>query len=114
MPTRNINLTDHLDRFVEDQVEADKYKNASEVVRAGLRLLEQQSQTEESKLAILKRLAAEASTRSSRGGGFRLPATSTLPTPSGGSAAGPRGWGRIVPWNDERPNIVYLRSPSGI
>ena len=41
MPTRNINLTDHFDRFIEAGVAAGRYQNASEVVRAALRLLEQ-------------------------------------------------------------------------
>lgn len=59
MPTRNINLTEHYNQFVEEQVEAGKYQNASEVLRAGLRLLEQQAQTEEQKLALLKKLAAD-------------------------------------------------------
>lgn len=59
MPTRNINLTDHYDEFVEKQVESGKYKNASEVLRAGLRLLEQRSQTEEQRLTLLKKLAAD-------------------------------------------------------
>ena len=36
MPTRNINLTEHSDRFVNEQVEAERYKSASEVFRAGL------------------------------------------------------------------------------
>ena len=72
MPTRNINLTDHLDRFVEEQVEGGKYKNVSEVLRAGLRLLEQQSQTEEGKLAILKRLAAEGFDALDQGRGLAL------------------------------------------
>jgi len=40
MPTRNINLTDHFDRFVQRQIDIGQYKNASEVLRAGLRLLE--------------------------------------------------------------------------
>ncbi len=59
MPTRNINLTEHFDRFVEELVEAGRYKNASEVLRAGLRLLEQQAQTEEEKLTLLKKLAKD-------------------------------------------------------
>ena len=59
MPTRNINLTEHYNQFVEEQVEAGKYQNASEVLRAGLRLLEQQAQTEEQKLTLLKKLATE-------------------------------------------------------
>ena len=40
MPTRNINLTDHLDDFIEGGVASGRYKNASEVVPDGLRLLE--------------------------------------------------------------------------
>jgi antitoxin ParD1/3/4 len=41
MPTRNINLTEHFDRFIEAGISAGRYQNASEVVRAALRLLEQ-------------------------------------------------------------------------
>ena len=33
MPTRNVNLTDHYDQFVESQVSAGRYQNASEVMR---------------------------------------------------------------------------------
>jgi antitoxin ParD1/3/4 len=33
MPTRNVNLTDHFDRFVEVNVHSGQYQNASEVVR---------------------------------------------------------------------------------
>jgi hypothetical protein len=33
MPTRNVNLTDKLDRFVAKKVESGCYENASEVVR---------------------------------------------------------------------------------
>ena len=50
MPTRNINLTEHSDRFVNEQVKAGRYKNASEVFRAGWRLLEHQAKTDEQKL----------------------------------------------------------------
>jgi len=32
MPTRNVNLTDQLDRFVQRKVESGRYENASEVV----------------------------------------------------------------------------------
>ncbi len=79
MPTRNINLTDHLDRFVEDQVEGGKYKNASEVLRAGLRLLEQETQTEERKLSLLKRLAAEGFEALDQGMGLSLDGDEQLP-----------------------------------
>ncbi len=39
MATRNINLTDALNRFVAEQVASGQFQNASEVVRAGLRAL---------------------------------------------------------------------------
>ena len=42
MPTRNVNLTDELDRFVAKKVKTGRYENASEVVRAGLRKLERE------------------------------------------------------------------------
>ena len=38
--TRNIALTPHFDRFVQLKVESGRYQSASEVVREGLRLLE--------------------------------------------------------------------------
>ncbi|MDA7980182.1 MAG: type II toxin-antitoxin system ParD family antitoxin [Pirellulales bacterium] len=57
MPTRNVNLTGHFDEFIEQLVESGHYKNASEVMRAGLRLLEQQSREESEKLKVLRSLA---------------------------------------------------------
>jgi antitoxin ParD1/3/4 len=54
MPTRNVNLTDELDRFVTAKVESGRYENASEVVRAALRSLEREEQRYEAKLAILR------------------------------------------------------------
>ncbi|CAO4181246.1 CopG family transcriptional regulator [Methylorubrum populi] len=38
-PTRNIALTHELEGYIKDQVASGHYANASEVVRAGLRLL---------------------------------------------------------------------------
>jgi antitoxin ParD1/3/4 len=72
MPTRNINLTEHFDRFVAKQVEAGKYKNASEVLRAGLRLLEQETSSDEQKLALLKKLAREGFDALDQGEGLSL------------------------------------------
>jgi antitoxin ParD1/3/4 len=54
MPTRNVNLTDELDRFVAKKIKAGRYENASEVVRAGLRNLEREEQEYEAKLAALR------------------------------------------------------------
>lgn len=72
MSTRNITLTARLDRFVKEQVESGKYKDAGEVLRAGLRLLEQQSQIEEQKLALLKQLATESFETLDQGRGLAL------------------------------------------
>ena len=54
MPTRNVNLTTELDRFVATSVETGRYENASEVVRAGLRALEEREQLHQAKLIALR------------------------------------------------------------
>src|SRR6185312_6636934 len=54
MPTRNVNLTDELDRFLREKVESGRYENASEVVRAALRTLEREEQQYQAKLAALR------------------------------------------------------------
>jgi antitoxin ParD1/3/4 len=60
MPTRNVNLTEHFDRFIERQIDSGQYKNASEVMRAGLRLLERQAKEDRERLARLREHAREA------------------------------------------------------
>jgi antitoxin ParD1/3/4 len=59
MPTRNINLTDYYDRFIEQSVAGGKYQNASEMVREALRLLEQRQSEDAARLDRL-RAAAKA------------------------------------------------------
>jgi antitoxin ParD1/3/4 len=54
VPTRNVNLTDELDRFVLSKVKTGRYENASEVVRAALRTLEREEEQYEAKLAALR------------------------------------------------------------
>ena len=53
MPT-SYSLSPHLEHFVREQVESGRYNNASEVVRAGLRLLEDQQKQTELKLQALR------------------------------------------------------------
>jgi antitoxin ParD1/3/4 len=72
MPTRNVNLTDHFDHFVAKEIDAGRYRNASEVMRAGLRLLEQQTREESQRLAALKSLAAEGFKQLDQGEGIEL------------------------------------------
>jgi antitoxin ParD1/3/4 len=50
MKNTSISLGDYFDQFVRTQVTTGRYKNVSEVIRAGLRLLE----IEESKVIALK------------------------------------------------------------
>ena len=54
MPTRNVNLTPELDHFVSAKVDAGLYANASEVMRAALRLLERDEREHEEKIAALR------------------------------------------------------------
>jgi len=54
MPTRNVNLTEELDRFVLKKVKSGRYENASEVVRAALRTLERDERERKAKLAALR------------------------------------------------------------
>lgn len=50
MKNTSISLGNYFDQFVGSQVSVGRYKNVSEVIRAGLRLLE----NEESKVVALK------------------------------------------------------------
>ncbi|GAB1411112.1 type II toxin-antitoxin system ParD family antitoxin [Desulfovibrionales bacterium] len=51
----SISLGEHFDGFIASQIESGRYGSASEVVRAGLRMLEDA----ESKLNSLRRMLAE-------------------------------------------------------
>ncbi|MGH9619017.1 MAG: type II toxin-antitoxin system ParD family antitoxin [Bryobacteraceae bacterium] len=62
MPTRNVNLTDELDRFVISKVESGRYENASEVIRSALRTLEREEDEYEAKLAALRAAIDEGDT----------------------------------------------------
>lgn len=54
MPTRNVSLTEELDRFVLKKVASGQYEDASEVVRAALQALERDEQESEAQLAALR------------------------------------------------------------
>lgn len=57
MPT-SVALSPRLEAFVREQVEGGRYNNVSEVVRDGLRLLEQRQQEDAAKLDALRRAVA--------------------------------------------------------
>jgi antitoxin ParD1/3/4 len=55
----NVNLGPHFERFVQDQLTEGRFRNASEVVRAGLRLLEDaETSLAERRAALRVELAA--------------------------------------------------------
>jgi antitoxin ParD1/3/4 len=58
VPTRNVVLSEHQQALIESLVESGRYQNASEVLRAGLRLLER-LESEEAARAVALREAAD-------------------------------------------------------
>lgn len=53
MPT-SVALSSHFETFIRDQVQSGRYNNVSEVVRAGLRLLEDSEQRQAIQLEALR------------------------------------------------------------
>ena len=72
MPTRNINLTEHFDRFVQRQISSGRYGNASEIVREALRVLEEQQQERQAKLKALRQAARQGFDEIDQGKGIFL------------------------------------------
>jgi antitoxin ParD1/3/4 len=63
----NVSLTPELEHFVQQRVATGRYQTASEVVREGLRLLEQQEQNREAALAALKAKLKRGSAQADEG-----------------------------------------------
>ena len=57
MPTRNVVLTGRQAEFVERLVSTGRYQNASEVLRAGIRLIEREEAEDEARLTALREAA---------------------------------------------------------
>jgi antitoxin ParD1/3/4 len=51
----NVSLTPELDNFVHQKVESGTYHSASEVIRAGLRLLQERDEMRQAQLAQLRK-----------------------------------------------------------
>jgi antitoxin ParD1/3/4 len=60
MPTRTVELTEDLNKFIESAVESGRFGDASEGVREGLRLLEEREAEDRAKLEWLRQAAMEA------------------------------------------------------
>lgn len=54
MPTRNVVLTNYQASFVERLVNTGRYQNASEVLREGLRMVEQREAEDAARLEALR------------------------------------------------------------
>ena len=72
MPTRNVNLTDHYNSFIDTHIANGRFSNASEAVRAGLHLLERREAEDQAKLDWLRGTAREAFAALDRGEGIPL------------------------------------------
>ena len=57
MPTRNVVLTERQEELLETLVKSGRYQNASEVLRDGLRLVEQREAEDAGKLKALRAAA---------------------------------------------------------
>jgi antitoxin ParD1/3/4 len=57
MPTRNVVLTERQEALIEVLVQSGRYQNASEIVREGLRLVENREVDQASKLQALRTAA---------------------------------------------------------
>ena len=59
MPTRNVVLSEQQQTLVETLVQSGRYQNASEVLRDGLRLIEERERMGQAKLKALKQAARQ-------------------------------------------------------
>ena len=67
MPAESINLTEKQAQFIRQSIDEGRYCDPSEVVRAGLRLLEQHERQDKLKIETLRRIAHEAFDEIDRG-----------------------------------------------
>jgi antitoxin ParD1/3/4 len=70
MPLRtslNVSLTPELDRFVQSRLASGRYQTASEVIREGLRLLEEREQAREAAIEELRAKIRRGGEQADRG-----------------------------------------------
>lgn len=67
MPTRNVVLTERQAELLETLVKSGRYQNASEVLRDGLRLVEQRETEDQGRLKALRALARTGASALDRG-----------------------------------------------
>jgi antitoxin ParD1/3/4 len=72
MPTRNVVITEHQSRMIDELVASGRYQNASEVLREGLRLIEARDARMTSEDRALLAAGLEAMAALNQGGGVRV------------------------------------------
>lgn len=70
---RSFALGDHFEKFIDEQLRSGRYNNASEVVRDGLRMLEDRENFRQHKIAEIRQ-----SIEASRRDGWTTPADQIL------------------------------------
>jgi antitoxin ParD1/3/4 len=94
MPTRNVNLTDHYDNFIEASIAEGRFANASEAVRAGLSLLERQAVEDKTRLSWLRAATEKAFAALDGGEGVLLNSADDIDSFRGWRSAGAPGRAR--------------------
>lgn len=80
MPARNVDLTEHFDRFIESGIVSGRFSNASEIVREGHRLPEQREQEDRARIEWLHVAAQEGFDQLDRGEGVEFTAMDDFDT----------------------------------
>ena len=70
MPTLKVDLTQHQEEMIGNLVASGRYRDAGEVLRAGIRLLERQAAEDEARVQALRE-AADVGTAAIEEGRFR-------------------------------------------
>ena len=55
----SVTIGEHYERMLQSMVESGRYSTVSEVIREGLRMVEEREQLRQAKLAALRQLIAE-------------------------------------------------------
>ena len=63
----NVSLTKELEEFVRRKVESGRYRSATEVIRAGFRLLEREDEFRDTRLAAIRARVEEGIAQAERG-----------------------------------------------
>jgi antitoxin ParD1/3/4 len=63
----NVSLTEELEEIIRSKVESGRFSSATEVLRAGLRLLEREEEARTKRLAAIRAQIEEGITQADRG-----------------------------------------------